>query len=613
MYTVSLIFTPLENRTFCYETRCTNLILTAWVTELMTGATVNEATVSVFDKKQETNQQGLCTMQNFKIENNEQDILVVEKDEDLCMLVIHTSYRKVHGKYTSHRRVNDKYTSDHVWHVFNDRGLYKPNEEVHVEDVEEFKKNMQQRDDFYEDRGGGGGGGGRVGCYGKLLDNLTRYRVWALAVNDKQCGLGETSFTVQLPIMVRPLPPRFLNYGDIAHFSVILQNQTDLSLPLHVGLRASNAKLLALETNQQGIGYSIVLKASKRVVVTFPVSTIHSGAARFRFLASVVNNKTYASCGDAIELSLPIFPLATSETFATYGDVDEKKVILQPIKTPKDVIAQFGELSISTSSTALASLTDAIISLYTYLYECIEQISSRLLGIQALWDVLQAFHCKDLPEVSALKTKLESDMNVLKSRQYPNGGFGYWTSRTDYYADPYMSVHVVHCLAAVIDKESEKVRYSLMSYALYVRAKHNRDVAREASRLFKRSGFDKLSLEALGWLLVALSTGENENIKQTVKIIYNHLKGKVSETSETANFITSYESLLYIDPKSSLCTKLCKDLQAHKVKDAWKSTQENCFVLIALNKYFRMKEKDIPEFAANIWLDTDYCGQHQYK
>ncbi|CAF1605748.1 unnamed protein product [Didymodactylos carnosus] len=167
MYTVSLIFTPLENRTFCYETRCTNLILTAWVTELMTGATVNEATVSVFDKKQETNQQGLCTMQNFKIENNEQDILVVEKDEDLCMLVIHTSYRKVHGKYTSHRRVNDKYTSDHVWHVFNDRGLYKPNEEVHVEDVEEFKKNMQQRDDFYEDRGGGGGGGGRVGCYGE--------------------------------------------------------------------------------------------------------------------------------------------------------------------------------------------------------------------------------------------------------------------------------------------------------------------------------------------------------------------------------------------------------------------------------------------------------------
>ncbi|CAF4479865.1 unnamed protein product, partial [Didymodactylos carnosus] len=73
------------------------------------------------------------------------------------------------------------------------------------------------------------------------------------------------------------------------------------------------------------------------------------------------------------------------------------------------------------------------------------------------------------------------------------------------------------------------------------------------------------------------------------------------------------ESFLYIDPESTLCTKLCKGLQAHKVKGAWKSTQENCFVLIALDKYFHMKEKDTPEFVANIWLDNDYCGQHEYK
>ncbi|CAF4467041.1 unnamed protein product, partial [Didymodactylos carnosus] len=228
-------------------------------------------------------------------------------------------------------------------------------------------------------------------------------------------------------------------------------------------------------------------------------------------------------------------------------------------------------------------------------------------------------------------------MNVLKGRQYSNGGFGYWTHRNDSYADPYMSVHVAHCLAVVMDKKvldvnanmlsnalkyvenieseidqlsyskywSEKTRCSLMSYALYVRAKHHRNVAEEASKLFKRSGFDKLSLEALGWLLVALSSGENSNKHQTIEIIYKHLKGKVSETGETANFITSYES--------TLCTKLCKGLQAHKVKGAWKSTQENCFVLIALDKYFHMKEKDIPEFVANIWLDNDYCGQHEYK
>ncbi|CAF3846313.1 unnamed protein product [Rotaria sp. Silwood1] len=180
---------------------------------------------------------------------------------------------------------------------------------------------------------------------------------------------------------------------------------------------------------------------------------------------------------------------------------------------------------------------------------------------------------------------------------------------------------------------SDLTRFSLISYALYVRAKHLQNVADEASQLFQRSGFDKLSLEALGWLLIALSTDRNNNKDQIIEIIYQHLKGKVSETSETVNFITSYgddgqsvmlhsnqrtdaillESLLYIDPNSTLCTKLCKGLQAHKVKGAWKSTQENCFVLIALDKYFHIKEKDTPNFVANIWFDNDYCGQHPYK
>ncbi|CAF5090932.1 unnamed protein product, partial [Rotaria socialis] len=80
--------------------------------------------------------------------------------------------------------------------------------------------------------------------------------------------------------------------------------------------------------------------------------------------------ETFVQFGDAIELSLPVFTPATSEAFATYGDICEEEVVLQPIEAPKNVIPQFGELSITTSSTALASLTDAIISLYTYPYEC---------------------------------------------------------------------------------------------------------------------------------------------------------------------------------------------------------------------------------------------------
>ncbi|CAF1588222.1 unnamed protein product, partial [Adineta steineri] len=164
----------------------------------------------------------------------------------------------------------------------------------------------------------------------KLPDSLTRYRVWAIATNDKQYGLGEMSFTVQLPIMIRPSPPRFLNYGDTAHFSVVLQNQTDLALLLHAGLKATNAKLIAPEENQQVVGYEIQLQPSKRAALTFPISTIHAGTARFQFIVSTAANESQTSFGDAIELSVPVFTPATSEAFATYGDICEEEVVFQP-------------------------------------------------------------------------------------------------------------------------------------------------------------------------------------------------------------------------------------------------------------------------------------------
>ena len=86
---------------------------------------------------------------------------------------------------------------------------------------------------------------------------------------------------------------------------------------------------------------------------------------------------------------------------------------------------------------------------------------------------------------------------------------------------------------------SEATKFSLMSYALYVRAKDGQNVADEAVKLFERSGFKQLSLEALGWLLVALSTEKNKQATALIDSIYKHLKEKVSETAETANFMTS--------------------------------------------------------------------------
>jgi uncharacterized protein YfaS (alpha-2-macroglobulin family) len=78
----------------------------------------------------------------------------------------------------------------------------------------------------------------------KLPDNLTRYRVMAVAVaGGKLFGSGESSITARMPLMVRASAPRFLNFGDAFEFPVVVQNQTDVAMSVDLTLRASNARL----------------------------------------------------------------------------------------------------------------------------------------------------------------------------------------------------------------------------------------------------------------------------------------------------------------------------------------------------------------------------------
>ncbi len=55
-------------------------------------------------------------------------------------------------------------------------------------------------------------------------------------------------------------------------------------------------------------------------------------------------------------------------------------------------------------------------------------------------------------------------------------------------------------------------------------------------------------------------------------------------------------ALLHNNPNSSLVPKLAKGLLAGKKKGKWGSTQENCWALLALDKYFRIYEKDEPDY-----------------
>ncbi|HVF48452.1 MAG TPA: alpha-2-macroglobulin family protein [Pyrinomonadaceae bacterium] len=483
---------------------------------------------------------------------------------------------------------------------------------------------------------------GRAQVEVKLPDNLTRYRVMAVSVaGGKQFGAGESAITARMPLMVRPSAPRFLNFGDRIELPVVVQNQTDAAMSVDVAVRAVNAELT------EGAGRRVTVAANDRVEVRFPVAAVRAGIARFQ-LGALAGRMT-----DAAEVQLPVWTPATTEAFATYGELDDG-AILQSVRAPAGVFKEFGGLEITTSSTQLQELTDAVLYLSNYPYECSEQISSRVLGIAALRDVLTAFQAKGLPSPKELEAAVERDIRRLRVLQNEDGGFAFWKRGDPSW--PYISIHVAHALQrakekrfdvpqAMLDASRRYLRaiethipadYSieskraLIAYALNVRARMgDRDTAR-AQRLIAEAGLENLSLEAVGWLLPVLSKVPAAQVQ--VEAIHRLLNNRVEETAANAHFTTRYsdgervllhserradgiilEALIGDRPASDLIPKIVRGLLAHRTAGRWSNTQENAFILLALDRYFGTYEKLTPDFVARAWLGDAFAGEHAYR
>lgn len=484
----------------------------------------------------------------------------------------------------------------------------------------------------------------------ELPDDVTRYRLVAVAASGpRSFGHAESTITARKSLMVRASPPRFLNFGDSFVLPVVVQNATDQEMVVQLAIRADNLQI------DGPAGFETRIPARGRTELRFPASTRRAGVARFQVAASAGDSS------DAVELAVPVWTPATSEAFAVYGEIDHGSIV-QPVAAPPGVISEFGGLEITTSSTALHALTDAVIFLTNYPYRANEQIASRVLGIVSLIDVLAAFEASGLPPSDEVLAVVQADLDLLSKRQGSDGGFSYWTY--DRCTIPYVSIHVAHALVradaagvalpeGMLDRAEVyltnidngisayqscyRVRVgpqehaALVAYSLDVRSRLGHDVSDRASTLLEDPGLDAMTLETAGWILAALtrSHGPEEDIAR----VRRHLLNRVEETASAANFVSGYSgeaaqamlhsdrrsdavilaALIEADPDNELIAKVVRGLLAHRRKGRWRNTQENAFVLVALQRYFTEYEGVSPDFVARVWLGDQYAGEQRYE
>jgi alpha-2-macroglobulin len=89
----------------------------------------------------------------------------------------------------------------------------------------------------------------------------------------------------------------------------------------------------------------------------------------------------------------------------------------------------------------------------------------------------------------------------------------------------------------------------------------------------------------------------------------NKARATISSWSETKK----RQPYISLEPANDLIPKLVRGLLDHRTQGRWANTQENVFILLALDKYFNTYEKVAPDFVARVWLGEVYAGEQQFK
>ncbi len=243
----------------------------------------------------------------------------------------------------------------------------------------------------------------------KLPDAVTTYRVMAVvATADDRFGYAEKRVTTSQPLMARPELPRFLRAGDTLDAGVIVTSK-GVAGDIDVSLKATGITTIGPTSAR------VHLDAGESKEVRFAMEAHDIGTATFHFDARG------GGANDSVDVTREVHVPMTLETVALSGTTSGEAV--EKLGDLGGIRPDTGELTVTTSSSALVGLDGAADQLLDYPYGCSEQLTSRLVPIVTMRSLASDFHLKMPANVDDV---VATTVAQILKHQRGDGGFGLW-------------------------------------------------------------------------------------------------------------------------------------------------------------------------------------------
>lgn len=258
---------------------------------------------------------------------------------------------------------------------------------------------------------------GRATVRFRLPDNLTQFRIMAVALDDEGKGVSsEGDFTVTKPVMLVPAVPRFASVGDRFEAAAMLHNNTDRPMDLAVSLADRRAAV------------SVPARGHKRV--PFPIDVVSQGDLRLAFAVQEGSGPPL----DSVEVRVPVDAPGIDEHPRVEGAfLKRQEIALNVPASVRGPAAAGGDgesIAIRVGQHLWPELGARLGYLMDYPHGCVEQTTSSTLPLLAARDIFPRIGFTHFGDAD-LRAKIKAGLERLNSMRTPSGGLAYWPGEDD--------------------------------------------------------------------------------------------------------------------------------------------------------------------------------------